>query len=528
MNVNCLITRIWEYNYFKLNYKGTEKVIFITTNIEVYSKVLLDKHENIEFIDFGMQDKNGEYEAVIESDMLARIFDYQSSEIRYENKIIPCYGSGWDYLNIYFIIYGIIRIKCLSDFLAREVSGGEKIFMFMYNNPPDYYFQNEVSQYFLYNTLKNMYSEVGLINITSPYYKPNAYSNKIILPEGYFENLIHLPTVFYERNRVVQEISKRDIRKIDIESPYWDVPVLNDRARLLEPIEYKSFLDNEAKKNYLIDYKDLLKKLLVKFSIPKDVYSRMEVRLLLRSIFQIESYSVLEKAKSISSVKLLDISDHDTGLHGPLMTIAQNREWLVNVEPHSGYVIGPLPFTDNSKSDRIFKPLKFSSTLRLDNCLPNSSYASEKRVTRRFDKNNKNIIIVLNELDDVVGVPHLCLVDLIEGMSFFYETMVGKGYSLRIRHKPSHSYENLIGLNIEKANGSIDDCINWADYYLGIGEPTSLITKFYLNGATCMQISSETIIPSARNYLPEGIFIVEKFDYKLLFQHVNNFLEELC
>lgn len=527
MNIDCLLTRVWEYKYFISNYKGVEKVNFITTNIEVYSRVLLEGEKNITFLDFAGENKNGEYEAVIESDIRARIFDFQTSEIRYGNKITPNNGNGWEHLNIYFIIYGIIRILNLSKFLARELNARYKIYMFMYNNPPDYYFENEVSQYFLYDALKSQYHHIEMIKINSPHFKPLAYSKKIVVPEGDFENAVHLPTVFYDQSRIRQEINKRNIQIIDIESPYWDVPICNNRANLLEVIDYKNFLSIDKNKNYIISYKEIFSELMRQYNIPKEIYSRMEVRLLQRSIFQLESYLALEESNSISSIKALDISDHETGLHGPLMSIAQNRGWSVNVEPHSAYVIGPLPFTSRCKSDKIFKPLNFNSTLRVDYCLPNSSYAVEKILTRKFNTNEKNILIVLNELDDVVGVPHLSLLDLIEGLSFFQKTIKDKGYSLRIRHKPSHSYENLIGENIEKANGSIEDCIQWAHYYIGIGEPTSLITKFHLNGTICMQISSENIIPSARNYLPEDIFILEKFDYKYLFNCVAQFFDGL-
>ena len=79
------------------------------------------------------------------------------------------------------------------------------------------------------------------------------------------------------------------------------------------------------------------------------------------------------------------------------------------------------------------------------------------------------------------------------------------GVDLRIRQKPSHSYDNLELQYGIPMIGPIEQFLDWPDICVGIGATSTALIKFWSKGADCYHISVHNYTDWDRENLPKEI-----------------------
>ena len=173
---------------------------------------------------------------------------------------------------------------------------------------------------------------------------------RTLLGSGRVSAITHVPTCFYDRAWLSAEVARSHSHTIDLPSPFWDVPVhrggplqrpLSGGARHAHASsEAIADIDTDADAALALRYREraavVLHSLLADL-LPQPLARERQLQAWAdRCHWQALNFAALRQALRGQRPQFL-LSDQDTGLNGPLCSVAAECDAEVTVMPHSGH-----------------------------------------------------------------------------------------------------------------------------------------------------------------------------------------------
>jgi hypothetical protein len=455
---------------------------------------------------------------------LARSFDAQHSELRARHLGLEMHTPGWDYLNVFFIADTVLALKCTArSFVEKMPSAGSPV-LFTRQNAQDMYFDSGLIRGLFIRAARERYPDLKTIDLDPPSaYREKANRFELTIPKGTFRVLSHLPTVFYSANQHIQRLNEKDTESlVDLESPYFDIPMSKTRVTLAPA-------RSEGERGMPTDYLKALENLTRDFYATLGVSAEAEACGMLKrhegwAVSQYLALQSLKNAPSLKDVERVEVSCHDTGLAGPLLSWANSRDIAVEMWPHSEVINIPTPVLKKGRKHSFFP----RPTLPLELGVGSSLWVDPKTRQFRTPKGKQNLLILMNQMDTAGGVPRCRVLDLQKGLNSLVARLRPLGWQVKLRQKPSHPYSVLMGLNsVEQADGPLENWLEWPEVCLSIVGPTTAMTGFWKNGVRCYHLQEHTLAPAEEFLLPaQGVETYHSAPYPSLFERLWEALSE--
>ncbi len=435
-----------------------------------------------------------------EIDYSAREFDRQAALLRKKHLGIDASHLGWDYLNVRAIIQTFVETVCYGKFLRESIQNTCHIYLPWCVNSSDYYFDSANLRSLILKELKKISPSITKLNFGfGRNYIESAYDYLPDNLEREVEYLVHLPTANYSRKSHIERLKKLGCLALDLQSPYFDVSVCEERICLDAPLA-ASNINGAYSEKYWALFKDLAR------CFELDVTNDMCRRLLKRSSFQVNSFYRFMSSSALKDAKKIDITDHDAGLQGPLMAFARERDIAVDVWPHS--TVCHMPFPSSGRTiKRLTKGID-SAYMRL------TAVSAECRDNIRTGEpiifgRVRRALLLHNELESGGGLAVINFSELevlYKGIkSFFFKNLI----EFKVRHKTKHAYSVILGDDSSVlAKGDIDSWYSWPDLCIGFGVPTSALYGFLNAGCFCVHFSIGPITEAEAGILPDGVRLI--------------------
>jgi len=305
----------------------------------------------------------------------------------------------------------------------------------------------------------------------------------------------HVPTCFYDRAWLADELGRAHSRSIDLPSVFWDValrrgaePLLR-RRRELPPPDGDCIAYGRAARDSLADV--LAQWLPVRASreAQLDFWAA-------RCEWQAVNWRALQAAFAGTKPQFL-IADQDTGLNGPLFTLAAELKAPVTVVPHSGQPSMVLP---HARDVIAVQRAGFAAPLRtvLGQQVPSRHLQWGPLAPHRTPERLRTLCLLLNSLS-TDGLSH---VDLL-GLAAFFKPLArlceARGVELLVRPKPGSAALSVLagafGVTgpslLQGLQQPLEQLVARTDLCVAVGEPTTAVTHFLHAGACTVQVDEQ-------------------------------------
>lgn len=160
-----------------------------------------------------------------------------------------------------------------------------------------------------------------------------------VMASGRIGAVTHVPTCFYDRNWLAGEVSRAFAFTVDLASPFWDVPVHRGQSWLVDRVAVPP---DAAALTYRERAAQVLDRVLGHL-LPNPGARRAQVTAWAdRCHWQAQNFQALAAAMQGTRPHFV-VSDQDTGLNGPLFSVADLLGAPITVVPHSGHPSMLLP-----------------------------------------------------------------------------------------------------------------------------------------------------------------------------------------
>lgn len=307
--------------------------------------------------------------------------------------------------------------------------------------------------------------------------------------------ITHVPTCFYDRAWLADELGRAHPRSIDLPSAYWDVPLRRGSEQLLAPRSALPAADaacaayaQAARRELAALFGDLL-----------PVQASREAQLdfwAARCEWQAANFIALRDALA-GTRPLFLVADQDTGLNGPLFSVADALGSEITVVPHSGQPSMVLPHARNVTA---IQRAGFDAAVRtvLSQRVPSRSLHWGPQAQRRTPEKLRTVCLLLNSL----STEGLSYVDLL-GLAAFFKPLArlceSRGVELIVRAKPGAPALSVLSgafgvpghSLLQGIQQPLDALVARTDLCIGVGEPTTAVTHFLNAGAYTVQIDEQ-------------------------------------
>lgn len=257
--------------------------------------------------------------------------------------------TGWD-VGLFFLA---LQRAALARALAKAVAASFKeqsIGLLRPSNPQQMYFDSFVSAD-LVGQDPQRFSIVDRYD-DARWQRPDAYDRVLdaqamgaVLARGVISLVSHVPTCFYDRAWLAEQVARSHAYTLDLPSPFWDVPLHRGapplvvaRAGLAMPAEVAEYGQRVVR---------VLEPLLADLLPQPRAREEQLAAWAARSRWQALNFLQLKAAfprlaRSAPAPDFL-VADQDSGLNGPLFSIADRLGASITVVPHSGHASMLLP-----------------------------------------------------------------------------------------------------------------------------------------------------------------------------------------
>ena len=464
---------------------------FVTLSNDTY---WFAKKKNIENIHIIYSEKitafdNNFYTA----DTYARYLDFQESELRKKYFYFESESLGWNYLNYFFIIYGLLRISTTLVSSLNKLPFCEKIFVFDNGAESSYHFDSNKNRAL---TISQLTEKTDSVIVVSGPFSDQAlflkkYRKKITIPHNLnqFKVVTHAPTLFYEKEKFIEKFNLNKNNCIDIESLSWDVKLNSNRINLVDDPAFDE--RHQLNSKFFDDYEGILKttfnylsKLNNKHFLPDAEGLKSKLK------FQLNFYKDIETSKIFDQADQLFVTEHDGGLTGPLIYSASRKNVRTHVLPHSTSQNIPFPYFKNITRYEIYGNSPFLTLGQSDNAAQNESKINTVFIPK--DTQLKRIMFVFCEEDDCYRLASTNYSRLNVDLVSLTTELKKLGFEIGIRVKPNKP--SSISLNdVVYCHGSQDYWINWPSICVSLIAPTHFLYNFQIRGVYCFHIQENSL-----------------------------------
>jgi len=247
---------------------------------------------------------------------------------------------GWRTLSYYYFFMLSQWYSALREWLGTRLAG-RRLHIFTGDHPAEFYFDS-----FLPPALLISYLSVRGVECVSHNY---TNSQAVIYPVFDLRDLatedmtgavlIHLPTCMYDNRYFFDELRAVGRRLINFRSQHWDVAMdadwqrgLTDPESLLETFDVPT---QAAVSAFTATMRSTAARVMLPFFDISNFRAQQSEHFAMKYRSQLISYFGLQRSFDRTPLSRLVISNHDTGLHGPLIAFAAQRGLPVMMLPHS-------------------------------------------------------------------------------------------------------------------------------------------------------------------------------------------------
>lgn len=458
----ALITNPADLQAFKIKFKDQlHNLKVITPNLNLANIAIGNGLRKIEMIrlDYNEVGNTRDYHHD-EADRFARILDADHAFAISKALGLDFLAHGWQYLNLYYIIYNGIRTRFLSETILKKYSD-RKILIHQPSNQPYFYFDSWFHKEILSKALSTK-NEIALLK-TQGLVKAFTPNFEYKFPTHGYSEIGHFPTIYYEQERL-KTIIKSKPNMLQLPSQFWDIDLGGDRASLNL---------NSSNPTSHIGFDPVFKATKKLFN-----YFRIDSEKLPKTASFFHSYlnsqaELFKKIENNYELRSMTLSDHDTSISGPLLTFAQKVRIPVEILPHSFTTTGPMADTELTTRTNLLRSVNSFNCLA--GILPQFT-DSKKKITELIK--NKNVMFLFNAFEDVSGLPTEDYVLIFKLFERLAHALKDKGVSLKIRYKPHFNYKNIIRTSVDEATGPLENWVSWPSLVFSIGQPTTALAHF--------------------------------------------------
>ena len=248
--------------------------------------------------------------------------------------------QSWQYLQLHFLFIIVWWYAALWDRVVGTLAG-TKVHVFLYERPADLYFNSFLPALLLMQCL----SRHAIAFAAYPYGDEPEPNERVPdlrgrhLADNNETLLAHLPTCFYDIYYFNQEMQASGKQFLNLAARKFDMPVFAQRSLgLIALDEVREQLGEERWRQAELFAETAalhLDKLLEPF-IGTAAYRSRQVHWLAGNYkAQWVTYQLLQSYFAQTQPAKMLLSDHDMGLHGPLIAFARERQIPVVLLPHS-------------------------------------------------------------------------------------------------------------------------------------------------------------------------------------------------
>ena len=354
--------------------------------------------------------------------------------------------------------------------------------------------------------------------------RPDAYDQVLdaqamgaLLARGIITLVSHVPTCFYDRAWLAAEVARSHAYTLDLPSPFWDVP-LHRGAPMLVP---RASLAAEAE---VAEYggrvvrvlEPLLADLLPQPRGREDQITAWAARARWQALNFLQLRAAFARlpaaagrvgaggAASTAGAGAPDflVADQDTGLNGPLFSIADRIGAAITVVPHSGHVSMVLP---HGRRTQVVERAGYGCAPRtlVGQAVPTRAVRFNQQARRRTaapvpGARLERICLLLNSFS-TEGLSHVDAHALAE----FYRPLAAlceaQGAQLVLRPKPGAPAMSVLAGALGVTPGELAGAVQQplpalaesCELCLAWGEPTTGIAPFLDAGSLVLQVMRE-------------------------------------
>jgi len=314
--------------------------------------------------------------------------------------------------------------------------------------------------------------------------------------KGDAEALTHIPTCYQLYGHYAAEITRRFTRSIDIPSVLWDVPVRRGHTlhRRIDSLPREQV--SETALRYRERARQVFETELATLPLSRDAVRTQSAMLAERCFMQALNHEALLKGLQGSQPHLV-VTDHDTGLNGPLYSVAARLDMPITVLPHASYPVFALPHARGVTAierDGYQTPVRtiLGEQVKVRPILAGPGLPNRPRAQLR------TVCLLLNTLSGQ-GVAYIDFT----GMVRFHEALAAlcqaQGMRLLVRLKPNGAAPLIASSGFQVSADTlqavlsvpIQELAEYSDLCVSYGEPTSASIEFLATGCHVLHTSQQ-------------------------------------
>ena len=333
----------------------------------------------------------------------------------------------------------------------------------------------------------------------------DAAALRTALAGGQVSAITHVPTCFYDRAWLAAEVSRAHPYTLDLPSPFWDVPLHRGAALLQTLTDGHEVTDaaaaagaaaaqryGEAAAQVLQDTLSVL--------LPQPQARTQQLQAWAqRCRWQALNFLALQRAlvPTVNTRPHFLLSDQDTGLNGPLFSVADALGSAITVVPHSGHASMLLPH-----ARRVVAVERAGYGCRPRSVLGQSvavrAVRFGQRVKQREHARIETVCLLLNSMQ-TEGLSH---VDA-HALAAFYRPLATlcdrAGVELILRPKPGAPalsvLSSALGVAparlVQHVTQPLDQLAETTQLCIAYGEPTTGVAPFLDGGTLVLQVNEQ-------------------------------------
>ncbi len=372
-----------------------------------------------------------------------------------EGAADPVSVKGWQHLKLYYLF---LMLGWYTPLAAALIGGfrGRRLHLLVCDDPAVFYFNSFVPALLLLHSAQAQGIETAAYRYGG---KPDTSRHLPLLTGQPAEGrgtewmLAHLPTCMYDIHHFNDEFRAGGKRLVSIEAHYFTMPVAADESvPLVAPEQLPDRIDPGWHRVAERIEAALAPELNAFFAdkIPAAAYRARQVALIAGTCrSQWLALQLLERRFDNDPPSRLLLSDHDTGLHGPLLAFAERRHLPVLLLPHSKTsadfefaIRNAVALTHPVQGDAILDA-SGRQIVQHSLALPVAFSAST-----RFPAPLRRVALLLNAFS-LGGVPFADYRQYIDGLRQIQAWCRARGLLLDLRCKPSYAMFKLLAEELD-------------------------------------------------------------------------------
>ncbi len=366
-----------------------------------------------------------------------------------DGLVEPVPVTGWQHLPLYYLF---MTLGWYTGLAAALIGGfqGRRLHVLVCDDPALYYFNSFIPALLLLHQAQAQ----GIAAVAYRYGGKPDTSRHLPLSgppraqRGTASLLTHLPTCMYDIRHFNEEFGASGKRVINLEARLFSMPVAaNESIALAEPGQLADRIDpgwHAAADRIEAALTPLLEAFFTD-KIPAASYRGRQVAQIAGTCrSQWLALQLLDRHFEHDPPSRLLLSDHDTGLHGPLLAFAERRQLPVLLLPHSKTTPdldfacrNAVALTHPIQGDHILDATG-RELVRHALALPVGFSAST-----RFPAPTRRVALLLNAFS-LGGIPFAAYRPYVGGLRQIQQWCGARGLQLDLRCKPSYAMFTLL------------------------------------------------------------------------------------